>query len=189
MAFGVSAYSQVDSTRTRVDIGDGIVEIEQDSQVVMSSDIQFKSPSAAALYSAIFPGLGQIYNGKYWKLPIVYGAIGAGVYSITWNQKNYNVFLEAYRIRKNGGIDDYINILKTEDQLISWMDYYRNNRDLSILLTTLAYTFTILDAYVDAHLINFTINDDLSMRIEPSTFPEFHSQNLYAYGVKLRFDF
>jgi hypothetical protein len=184
----LNSFAQRDSTRTMVEFREGEAFVAEDGQIQIGHDLNLKIPRKAAMYSAALPGLGQIYNEKYWKLPIVYGAIGAGIYSVTWNQKNYEVFLEAYRIRKNGGIDDYYNILKEEDQLISWMDYYRNNRDLSIILTALAYTLNILDAYVDAHLINFSMSDDLSMKIQPSAFPNLNGSSMYAYGVTMSID-
>jgi hypothetical protein len=185
----LNSIAQIDSTRTTLEFREGEAFVaEEDGQIQLGHDLLIKIPRKAAMYSAVLPGLGQLYNGKYWKLPIVYGAIGAGIYSVTWNQKNYEVFLEAYRIRKNGGIDDYYNILKEEDQLISWMDYYRNNRDLSIILTALAYTLNILDAYVDAHLINFSMSDDLSMKIQPSAFPNLNGNSMYAYGFTMSID-
>jgi hypothetical protein len=158
------------------------------SVTVGSSNSSAKIPSTAALYSAILPGLGQTYNRKYWKIPLVYGAIGVGVYAAIWNQQNYDVFLEAYRIRMSGGIDDYFNILKDEKQLISWMDYYRNQRDMSILITIGLYAFNILDAYVDAHLSNFNINDDLSLRVSPAVLPSYAYGGYYSYGLSLKFD-
>jgi len=186
----VNLFAQTDSTHTQYNY------VSEDAQMgiangggvytgTSSSDI---IPSKAALYSAVLPGLGQAYNGKYWKMPLVYGAIGVGVYSVVWNNNNYHIFLEAYRIRKSGGIDDYFNVLKEEKQLISWMDYYRNQRDLSILITVGLYAFNILDAYVDAHLSNFNISNDLSMRVQPAVMPSYALGSYYSYGLALKFD-
>lgn len=164
------------------------MSIAQGGGVSIGTQSPDKIPSKAALYSAVLPGLGQAYNGKYWKLPLVYGAIGVGIYSIVWNQQNYDVFLEAYRIRSSGGIDDYFNILKEEKQLISWMDYYRNQRDLSVLITIGLYAFNILDAYVDTHLTNFNISNDLSLRLQPAVLPSYAAGSYYSYGLSLQFD-
>jgi len=188
----VNLFAQSDSTKVKTDISyitkDAKIGIADGGGVSMSSNFDEKVPSTAALYSAVFPGLGQAYNGKYWKMPIVYAAMGTSIYFVIWNQKNYDVFLEAYRIRLSGGIDDYYNILKEEKQLISWMDFYRNQRDMSILITIGLYAFNILDAYVDAHLSNFNISNDLSMRIEPAVMPSYVVGNYYSYGISLKFD-
>ena len=186
----MNLFAQNDSTKVNRSyiVQDAQVSLANDGAVSMGTSSTTKIPSTAALYSAVLPGLGQAYNGKYWKMPLVYGAMGVGVYSIIWNQQNYDLFLEAYRIRLSGGIDDYYNILKEEKQLISWMDYYRNQRDMSILITIGLYAFNILDAYVDAHLTNFNISNDLSMRVEPAVMPSYVVGNYYSYGLSLKFD-
>ena len=186
----VNLFAQNDSLKINRSyiVEDAQVSLTDGGAVSMGSNSTDKIPSTAALYSAVLPGLGQAYNGKYWKMPLVYATMGASIYAAVWNQKNYDIFLEAYRIRSSGGIDDYFNILKEEKQLISWMDYYRNQRDMSILITIGLYAFNILDAYVDAHLSNFNINEDLSMRIEPAVMPSYVVGNYYSYGLSLKFD-
>ncbi len=186
----VNLFAQNDSTKVSRSYitQDAQIGIADGGGVTMGSSLSVKVPSTAALYSAVLPGLGQAYNGKYWKIPLVYGAMGIGVYSVIWNQKNYDIFLEAYRIRLSGGIDDYFDTLKEEEQLISWMDHYRNQRDMSILITIGLYAFNILDAYVDAHLSAFNINDDLSMRVQPAVMPSYVVGNYYSYGLSLKFD-
>ena len=186
----VNLFAQNDSTKVNRSYitQDAQIGIADGGGVSMGSSSTAKIPSTAALYSAVLPGLGQAYNGKYWKMPLVYGAMGVGIYSVIWNQKNYDVFLEAYRIRLSGGIDDYFDVLKEEKQLISWMDYYRNQRDMSILITIGIYAFNILDAYVDAHLTDFNISEDLSMRIQPAVMPSYVVGNYYSYGLSLKLD-
>jgi hypothetical protein len=105
------------------------------------------APSKAAFYSAILPGLGQAYNKKYWKIPIVYGAIGAGVYFHIWNDKRYNSFRDAYKRRLAGFKDDEYQFLDNE-RLIQGQKFYQKNRD----------------ANVDAHLMQFNVNEKLSFR-------------------------
>lgn len=185
----VNLFAQNDSTKVNRSYitKDAQVGIADGGGVSMGSSSSIKVPSTAALYSAVLPGLGQAYNGKYWKMPLVYGALGVGVYSVIWNQQNYDIFLEAYRIRLSGGVDDYFNTLTEESQLISWMDHYRNQRDMSILITIGLYAFNILDAYVDAHLTAFNINSDLSMKVQPSVMPSYALGN-YSYGLSLKFD-
>ena len=120
---------------------EGVVVIDTmhvKSQLNNAEDLKWikeHSPSKAALYSAVLPGLGQVYNKKYWKLPLVYGAIGTGVYIVVWNQDYFSEFRDAYRIRLSGGKDDYFNRLPKENQLVSQMDFYRNQRDLAVLIT------------------------------------------------------
>ena len=184
-----SSFAQeVDTTSTEIIYNDAAMGLGSDGGVTIVKEDKEHIPSKAAMYSAILPGLGQIYNKRYWKLPIVYAAIGGGVYGVVWNQKNYKVFLEAYRIRLSGGQDEYFNTLKTEEQLISWMDFYRNQRDLSIIITVGLYAFNILDAYVDAHLINFNINDNLALKVEPTAFPNAIAGSYYSYGLRLSMD-
>jgi len=186
----VNLFAQNDSTK--IDRSyitkDAQIGIANGGGVSMGSNTTAKVPSTAALYSAVLPGLGQYYNDKYWKIPLVYGAMGASVYMVFWNQANYDVFLDAYRIRLSGGIDDYFNILKEEKQLISWMDHYRNQRDMAILITMGLYAFNILDAYVDAHLSDFNINNDLSLKIQPAIMPSYVAGNYYSYGLSIKLD-
>ena len=186
----VNLFAQNDSTRIdRAYITkDAQIGLANDGGVSLGASSSSKVPSIAALYSAALPGLGQYYNDKYWKIPLVYGAMGASVYMVFWNQANYDVFLEAYRIRLSGGIDDYFYTLKEEKQLISWMDHYRNQRDMSILITVGLYVFNILDAYVDAHLTDFNINNDLSLKVQPTIMPSYVAGNYYSYGFSLKLD-
>ncbi len=123
------------------------------------------SPSKAAFYSAILPGLGQAYNKKYWKIPLVYAALGTGIYFYVDNNKNYNRYRRAYKRRLAGFNDDeFQNIVTDNDALIDAQEFYQRNRDLSLLLTVVAYVLNIVDANVDAHLLQFNVSDDLSVR-------------------------
>lgn len=127
------------------------------------------SPSKAAMLSSVFPGLGQIYNKKYWKLPIVYGALGAAVYAITFNQDQYKIYEGAFYSRLDDDLtNDQFAGEYDERQLIELQNYYRQQRDLSIILGALAYGLNILDAYVDAHLMYYDVSEDLSLRWEPA---------------------
>jgi hypothetical protein len=132
------------------------------------------SPAKAALFSAVLPGLGQAYNHKYWKIPIVYVGLGAMTYFIIFNQQQYNTYNSALKIRTNGGIDPYYNIYTT-DALISARDYYHRFRDLSVIGFAAFYLLNVVDAEVDAQLFTFNISDDISMRFSPQV-------NTYAIG-------
>ena len=140
------------------------------------------APAKAAFYSAVLPGLGQAYNKQYWKIPVVYAAIGAGVYFYMFNDKEYKGFRQAYFDRKNGLPDEYPQY--TEDVLIKAQDYYRRQRDTAMLLTILAYALNIIDANVSAHLKQWNVNDNLSF--EPVQIPANSGQAL-GLGLNIRF--
>lgn len=121
------------------------------------------APAKAAFYSAIIPGLGHVYNKKYWKIPIVYGALGTTIYFFISNNKKYNTFRDIYKRRLEGFTDDEYRYLD-DSRLIQAQKFYQNNRDLSALLTALVYVLNIVDANVDAHLMQFNVNDKLTFK-------------------------
>ncbi|TDW47261.1 hypothetical protein EV144_105279 [Flavobacterium sp. 270] len=123
------------------------------------------TPAKAAFYSAILPGLGQVYNKKYWKVPLVYGAIGTSLYFYLDNNKKYHDYRDAYKRRLEGYNDDKYNFLD-ESRLIAGQKFYQRNRDLSALFVVAFYALNIIDANVDAALIQFNVNERLSMRPE-----------------------
>jgi len=132
-------------------------------------DTTFHDPKKATMYSAILPGLGQIYNKKVWKVPVIYAGFGALVYFIDRNQRYYLDLKEAL-------IDpDYV--LKyfegefTDEQLTTGKDAYKRWRDMSIIGTFGFYILQILDASVDAYLFNWDVGEDISLRIQPTNIP------------------
>ena len=131
---------------------------------VIGSPVEFNalSPATASFYSAVLPGLGQAYNGKYWKVPIVYAALGTGVYFYVWNNDNYNTYRDAYKLRINGKPDDYPYL--SEDTLISAQKAYKSDRDLSLLITIGLYVLQIIEASVNAHLLQYNVDDNLSFK-------------------------
>lgn len=124
------------------------------------------SPGKAAYYSALFPGLGQLYNRKWWKLPIVYGAIGTGVGFVVFNQQRYRDTQIAYITRTDSYPDNNYETAFTQqftnDNLLQLQDFYRRNRDLSYIITAGLYLLNVVDAIVDGHLYSFDMSDDLS---------------------------
>ncbi len=128
-----------------------------------SVDIDPLTPAKAAFYSAILPGLGQAYNKKYWKIPLVYGAIGTSLYFYIDSNKLYHQYRDAYKRRLEGYTDDEFSYLD-ESRLISAQKFYQRNRDLSALFVVGFYVLNIIDANVDAALIQFNVNENLSMR-------------------------
>ncbi|MEJ6792709.1 MAG: DUF5683 domain-containing protein [Lacinutrix sp.] len=140
-----------------------LVVIPADSALVRK-EIDPLRPSKAAFYSAVLPGLGQAYNKKYWKIPIVYAAIGTGVYFYIDNNKQYKRVREAYKRRLGGFEDDEFQGRLTDDGLREAQKSFRRNKELSLLITFGLYALNIVDANVDAHLLQFNVDDNLSFK-------------------------
>lgn len=146
------------------------------------------SPKKAAIMSMILPGLGQAYNRKFWKIPIVYAGLGASIYGVIWNNQQYNEYSTAFDIREAGGDDKYAGIYSTPN-LISLQNFYRNNRDLSVLISVLVYALNILDANIDAHLYNFDVSDDLSLSVQPTMMNGFSQFGQNRLGLHITLNF
>ena len=147
--------------------------VVSDSVKVKKTRFNPLAPSRAAFYSAIFPGLGQIYNKKYWKAPIVYGALGTGIFFYVDNSNEFNRFRDAFARRLNGFQDDEFFDLDgnpnngpdvSDQALQDAQERAQRNRELSLIITIGLYVLNILDANVDAHLKQFNVNDDLSFK-------------------------
>jgi len=152
--------------------------------------IKQHNPKKATFYAAVLPGMGQIYNKKYWKLPIVYGAFGTVGYYVHANNKLYNQYKTAYKYRTDDNpltIDDYVGTY-TDENLQVLSDFYRRNLELSVIASFAVYALSILDATVDAHLFDFQVNDDLSFRFEPTVIKTTFL-NKPVSGFKLTFNF
>ncbi|MGG7036999.1 MAG: DUF5683 domain-containing protein [Flavobacterium sp.] len=151
--------------------GNQVLFSQEFSEIIIVKDsVKLKeidplSPSKAAFYSAVLPGLGQAYNKRYWKIPIVYAAIGTSLYFYVDNNKKYHDYRDAYKNRLAGHEDDQYPYLNN-DQLVSAQKFYQRNRDLSMILTVGFYILNIVDANVDAHLLQFNVNDKLSFTPE-----------------------
>ena len=139
----------------------------QDSTFVSPVEFDMLSPAKAAFYSAILPGLGQAYNKKYWKIPLIYGALGGGIYFYDFNNTHYNRARTAYKLSLDGkphefdGVDG--NILLSEDALIRAQKSYKKDRDLSILVTVALYVLQVLEASTNAHLLQHNVDDNLTL--------------------------
>ena len=125
-----------------------------------------KSAHKASTLSAVIPGAGQVYNKKYWKVPIIYASLATSIYFIKDNQSKLKTYQDAYITRSNGGADDYIDIYN-DSQLLTIADYYERNRDVSYIIAAAVYLLNIVDASVDAHLFDFDISEDLSLKTTP----------------------
>lgn len=143
----------------------------------------------AATRSAILPGLGQIYNKKYWKLPIVYGALGTTAFVFAYNLKNYKdlkqAYIGKYNVRTKKDSTEYFKIKPeflplSEESLRFNRDQFRRNADYSILFFGIIWGLNVLDAAVDAHLKTFDVSEDLSLKIKPG-----HSDMAGTNGISL----
>lgn len=134
--------------------------------------IQIKSyadrydPRKAALFAAVLPGLGQIYNKKYWKLPLVYGGLGATIYAVNFYEDLYKDYKgQLFYILETGEATSKEGY--TEDQLRSAIDRSRRERDFMLILMAGTYILQIIDAHVDAHLKEFDLNPELQVKLQP----------------------
>jgi len=173
LVFSFSALAQEQETQK-----DSVAAKKADLKVVTNApkkrEINPLAPSRAAFYSAILPGLGQAYNKKYWKIPIVYAALGAGIYFYIDNNNEYNRYRDAFKRRLAGFTDDEFygtdtngnplvepNI--TSEGLIRAQRQLRRNKEVSLLVTIGLYALNIIDANVDAHLLQYNVDDNLSL--------------------------
>lgn len=148
-------------------------------------------PSKAAFYSAVLPGLGQVYNKKFWKIPLVYGAIGTALYFYFDNDKTYDRYRNAYKRRLAGFTDDEfygpgITPFISEDALIRAQRTLKRNKEMSMLIAIGMYALNIIDANVDAHLLQYNMDENLSLK----PVIDFDNPNCYAQaGLSLNFRF
>ncbi|HLS12743.1 MAG TPA: DUF5683 domain-containing protein [Flavobacteriaceae bacterium] len=149
------------------------------------------APATAAFYSAVLPGLGQAYNKRYWKIPLVYAGIGAGIYYHLENKKDYKRFRDIYKRRLEGYTDDEYygdgDTPKVSNQrLRDAQRTAQRNKDLSIAVAIGFYLINIIDANVDAHLKQFNISEDLSLQPRIGIDPvQFHSTYTLSLNFKL----
>lgn len=167
---------QIDSVKTELK-KDGI--IMQEAVLKKKVEINPLAPAKAAFYSAILPGLGQIYNKRYWKVPIVYAALGTSIYAYDFNNSRYKRFRTAFKRRQAGFTDDEFYDLPpindvpptspefSTSALQDAQEKYQRDRDLMLLVTIGLYALNIIDANVDSHLKQFNVDDNLSFDIQP----------------------
>lgn len=143
------------------------------------------SPAEAAKRSAVLPGWGQVYNKKYWKVPVIYAALGAIAYGIYWNNSYYQYYDNLYKQAILNGNPNQLNLNRTQ----YLRTFTRRNKELLILVGILTYGLNIADAIVDAHLAGFDFSDDISLRLSPHIEPLPHTHGIWAKGVTFTFRF
>lgn len=188
------------------------VRLQQTDTTAVRPPVEDKKPDAmrAVWMGALVPGLGQIYNESYWKLPIVYGGFMGCIYAITFNGNKYADYNTAYRdltmdslhgrvsetdpnksynkvlpkgydIQRMGGVATYTNTLN------NWQNTYHRYRDISILATVLVYGLSLIDAFVDAKLYDFDISPDLSLQIEPQIYHDLQNRRSAEIHLAIQF--
>ncbi|KAB5487056.1 MAG: hypothetical protein DSY83_06730 [Flavobacteriia bacterium] len=153
---------EVDSLAQNME-GEGITFEE----VAKRKSINPLAPSKAAFYSAVFPGLGQIYNKRYWKAPIVWGAIGTGIYVYSYNNTEYKRARNAFKRRLAGFTDDEFFGRISDEALEGAQENTQRDRDLALVITIALYALNIIDANVDAHLKQYNVDDNLAVDFQP----------------------
>lgn len=178
-----------------------IPQIKDTIAPVTTKPIWIPNPTKATWLAVVFPGGGQIYNRKYWKLPIIYGGFAGCAYALTWNGKMYKDYSQAYLdiMDNDPNTNSHLDLLPnrvsnySEAQLKSLIkkrkDTFRRYRDLSIFAVIGVYLISIVDAYVDAELSNFDITPDLSMRVEPVIMNTQTNSSNKSVGVQCSFRF
>ncbi|MCL1821618.1 MAG: DUF5683 domain-containing protein [Prolixibacteraceae bacterium] len=194
----------VDTTIVQEEIiyskADTVVVVTGETKEIPETEVH--SPKKAALYSTILPGLGQSYNKKYWKIPLIYGGFAAFGYFIGWNNNNYNIYREAYFDLTDDDpnttsyeklpqvqyydLNNVTQFTNLKQGLLRGQNYYRRNRDLLIILTIAFHGLNIIDASVDAHFFNWDISDDLSFNWYPSV-ERINSNNYLTLNCTIRF--
>lgn len=152
---------------------------------------QAQSPFAAMMASALFPGLGQIYNRSYWKVPIIYtGAIAmsSNIYRSGRLVKRFDAALVALLDDDPATVDEFGGKRSRED-LEYFRDYYQRNRDLNVILLSLLYVMNVIDAYVDAHLFYWNVNDDLALHVQPTLVPQSPAPMGSAFALQVSLNF
>ena len=170
----------------------------------LNKKVFIPNPTKATWLAFVIPGGGQIYNRKYWKLPIIYGGFAGCAYALTWNNKMYKDYMQAYKDAALGnweansihdllppGYLDRTPKTQITETLRKRKDTYRRYRDLSIFAFIGVYLISVIDAYVDAELSNFDITPDLSMRVEPAVINSQYSigSSNKSVGVQCSFRF
>jgi hypothetical protein len=211
LSFVFSLNAQIDTLQVRKDsvkLANDTAKVEgvKEKSVVMTEADH--SPKKAGMLSAILPGLGQAYNRKYWKIPVVYAILGGVGYLAYTNTLYYNFWHGALIIKNNpyhtdlelfnyatahsAGVTDlspsYISTKISETDFQTENDYYRRNRDLSYFFTGVLYLCNILDATVDGHLYNYNVDDNLSFHIQPTVF-SLGMANSSAMGLSFNMKF
>lgn len=174
------------------------LKVKTEKRAIVVSDSIFSeveydplAPSRAAFYSAVIPGLGQVYNKRYWKIPIIYAGMAAGIYFYKEQDNDYNRFRDAYKRRLAGYKDDEFygegpEPFISDDRLINAQKSAQKNKSISIIVTVAFYLLNIVDANVDAHLRQYEVSEDLSLQPNLNVNP-INAKAQYGMSLTYRF--
>lgn len=184
-AFFISSFATIFAQDVPSDL-----KVNKIDTTFIADEINILAPSKAAFYSTIFPGLGQIYNKKYWKAPVVWGAVGTGVYFYVDNNNKYNRYREAFKAELVGRPHEFDGTGEkpelTKAGLERAQNFYKKNRDLSLFATLALYILNIIEANVDAHLPDKALNTNISFNPTIFTVP---TTNQAGFGATISFNF
>ncbi len=181
-------YTKMKHTRNLYYAGVGAFYIASVVDAVIVYNKNSHSPATASILSTLVPGLGQVYNKKYWKVPIVYGGLSTLYFMVDWNNRRYLRFKNASKLYPH----DEFNGVRTRDELNIYRDSYRKNRDVCFLGFVAVYVLNILDANVDANFYDWNVDDNLAFRIEPTIINDNFASINYtqpAFGLSCKFNF
>jgi len=189
----VFGFSQTDTDSIPALADNNPIKISNEVVIdsVVNKPLNILAPSKAAFYSAMLPGLGQAYNKKYWKIPIVYAALGTGIYIYLDNDKSYTRYRDVYKRRLAGHTDDEFygdgaTPKVSNEGLIRAQNTFRRNKELSLLITLGLYVLNVIDANVDAHLLQYNLDENLALKPHLQFNEKENSTDL---GVTLNFKF
>ena len=168
----------------------------QDTTAVQLPSMEFDSLRApmhsahkATLYSLMLPGLGQAYNKKYWKIPIIYAGFGALAYNFKINNDESKKFTEAYRYVINQDTfpidNEYVTRYPDVNDLLRGRDFYRRRVELTVIFSAVWYLLNVIDATVDAHFFDYDISDNLTLHLEPAFMIPTGSKERFTNGMRL----
>lgn len=191
---------QADTTESLVIPNQPVIEVPTKTKLAPQAYWQ-PNPNRAMWYSVLCPGLGQIYNKSYWKVPVIYGGAAVFSYLISWQGRMYNDYSNAYYdiMDNDPNTNSYERLFRNLNGTDEWKkntlkkkrDSYRRYRDLCIFGVGILYFVNIVDAFVDAHLYDFSVTNDLSLKVEPTIqLPGMNDYNDNAYyGLQCSFTF
>lgn len=182
LIFATSLFAQTPDSLT----------VKQDERLIVVNDSTLPkeeynplAPAKAAFYSAVLPGLGQAYNKRYWKIPVIYAGMAAGVYFYKQQDEEYDRFRNAYKRRLAGYTDDEFQGI-SDDRLINAQKSSQKNKSISIIVTFAFYLLNVVDANVDAHLRQYEVSEDLSL--QPNfDYNQFNAQPQYGMSLTYKF--
>ena len=167
--------------------------VTKDGILTDTTTVTYHSPHKATIYSLALPGLGQAYNKKYWKIPIIYAGFGFLGYTIKTNHTEMKKFTEAYSYVSKGETyptnNKYVAKYKNTDDLLRGRDFYRRKVELSIIWSAALYLLNVVDAAVDAHFFDYDVSDNLTLHIEPSVIPSQSPMVPHSNGIRLCINF